>query len=87
MKPRFIRLRLEPTTLTHLMCICCSGFKTEFAVVPHYGLDDESEPAVGLHKKCMKTMHAKRAPSTTRSSTSNTPYARAENGFGDSRAE
>ena len=52
-----IRLALTKTDRTDLMCVCCGGFRTEFAA---HG-PDSSNPQVGIHKRCAKNLVRKRA--------------------------
>lgn len=59
MKRRTLRVRIEPTTLTHLVCIRCGGFRTELAIVTPSDHDDR-EPQAGVHKACAKAIHFKR---------------------------
>jgi hypothetical protein len=54
---KYLRVRLEPTSRTDLMCLSCGGFRTQLLVVPGPGL----EPQVGVHKACLKAVKATRA--------------------------
>lgn len=56
-KSKTIRLRLEKSTLTHLMCVRCGRFRAELAIVSP---EPDVEPQAGLHKACAKAMHIKR---------------------------
>jgi hypothetical protein len=54
MQRKHIRIALEPTDVTFLMCIVCGKFRTEYAVVTTIG------PEVGIHKACIDQAHQKR---------------------------
>jgi hypothetical protein len=49
-----LRLVLEPADGTHLYCIACGGYRTEYAVV------NGGDPQSGIHKKCIEAVHKKR---------------------------
>lgn len=71
---KYVRLELERTERTDLMCIACGGFvnvarKRDFAVTT---TAYSGEPWVGLHKDCVTKVHAIR----TRKSRSPAPSAR-----------
>lgn len=53
-----IRIKLEKTTRTDLMCVACGQFRTEFACVPNSGTEDAQS---GVHRKCIPTIHTKRS--------------------------
>lgn len=54
---KYLRVKLEPTDRTDLMCVACGGFRTQFLIVPGPG----SEPQAGVHRKCTKGVRATRA--------------------------
>ncbi len=56
MKAQFIRVALVKTDLSHLVCIGCGKFNTDFAVVN----GPDVEPEAGVHKKCILSVHARR---------------------------
>lgn len=56
----YIKIRLVPAMGTDLICICCFGFRTEYALQPN---TPGITPCVGLHKTCYDDMHARRTPS------------------------
>lgn len=51
-----LKVRLEKTTRTDLICIGCGGFRTEFAVVTKGDF-----VAVGVHRACIEDVHVRRA--------------------------
>lgn len=51
---KFVRIELRETDVTYLICIACGKFHTDYAIVTG------GEPQVGLHKKCVDVVHAKR---------------------------
>jgi hypothetical protein len=54
---KHLRLSLVPTDRSDLVCVACSGFKTDFAIL----IGGEPSEFYGMHKKCISTAHAKRA--------------------------
>lgn len=54
MTQKFIRLRLIPADGTHLYCIACGSYRTEFAI------DNGGEPQSGIHKKCVDSVKVRR---------------------------
>lgn len=63
MKTKAIKVRLEKTTRTDLMCIACGNFQTEFAVVCH---GDESNFVAGVHRICINSVHVRRQKTAPR---------------------
>jgi len=59
---KYLRVRVEPTTLTHLVCVLCGRFRTELAIVTPSDVDDR-EPQAGVHRACANIIHAKRGAS------------------------
>lgn len=59
------KIKLVPTTQTHLMCIACGRFLTRkergkhWAIVPP-GVDDENAAVAGLHRECKDGMAVRR---------------------------
>jgi hypothetical protein len=49
-----LRLALAPADGTHLYCIACGGYRTEYAIV------NGGEPQSGIHKKCVESVRVKR---------------------------
>lgn len=57
MAKRTLRVIVQPTHRTYLVCIACGRFQTELEVV----ITGDLEPQAGLHKKCLELVHHKRA--------------------------
>lgn len=55
---KFLRVELVATTLSHLVCAGCGGYRCDFAFAVNG--DDEPEPQAGVHKKCISLVKAKR---------------------------
>lgn len=56
-----LKVRLEKTTRTDLVCIGCGGFRTEYAIVSGVV---EGESVAGVHRDCIADVHVRRAAST-----------------------
>lgn len=56
MKQKLMKIRLEKTQRTDLICIGCGNFRTEWAIVPALG----AEPQAGVHTKCAQELHQKK---------------------------
>lgn len=72
---RHLRIALAARTQTDepLMCLACGNYlagtrKVDFAIVVSGG-----EPQVGLHKKCMSAVHAKRGASNEETTSQGVP--------------
>ena len=62
-KAKTIRVELAPTKRTDLMCVGCSGFMTEYAIVPPGFADGDA--AAGVHRQCIALLEYRR-PRTIR---------------------
>lgn len=65
-----LKVQIEKTTRTDLMCIACGGFRTEFAIVPE-GFD----PCAGVHRACIERVHVRRAGSAEKEEVNVNPNA------------
>lgn len=54
---RALRVTIQKTTRTDLVCMSCGQFRTEFEVVRTGG----HEPHVGVHRACIDHVHTKRS--------------------------
>jgi hypothetical protein len=53
-----LKVRLEKTSRTDLVCIACGQFRTEFAI-----MTAESSSEAGVHRECIGRVHVRRAAS------------------------
>lgn len=53
-----IKIRLEPTDRTDVMCVCCGHFNCTHVFIPHRQEGIVLE--MGVCKTCQPIMHAKR---------------------------
>lgn len=62
---KMIKIQLEKTSRTDLICVSCGGFVTEYAIVRGGGF----EPNAGIHRSCINDVHVRRATSPQKETT------------------
>lgn len=55
---KMIKVKLEKTSRTDLICISCGGFLTDYAIAVF-------EPVAGIHRDCIDRIHVRRAAKVT----------------------
>lgn len=61
---RFVKIGIEKTTRTDLVCIACGKFHTEFAILHARSLGGDDASEAGLHRACIEDVHQKKGGST-----------------------